>query len=85
MKIQTIAQEFEGLLNLKDKNIDYELYISAEQGVGFFPLNKNTAEAMKKIPFQSYETLLDNLMIISKDTESGQGYNLRRKSIFTDV
>lgn len=85
MTIQTIAQEFEELLKLKNKKISYELYICAEQGVGFFPLNKETSEAMKKIPFQNYETLLNNLMIISKDTELGQGYNLRRKSIFTDV
>ena len=85
MKIKNIAQEFERLLNLEDRYIKYDLYIDAEQGVGFFPLNKYTAKAMKKIPDTIYEPLLNKLLIISQDTEFGQGYNLKRESIFANV
>ena len=82
MKIQDIAQRFDRLLGIDEKYIDYSLHIDAEHGVGFFPLNELTKKAMNKIPNRNYEVILDELIIIAKDIEFGQGYNLRREQIF---
>ena len=82
MKIPDIAQRFDGLLEIDEKDMDYSLHIDAEHGVGFFPLNEFTKKAMSKIPDKNYEVVLNELTIIAKDIEFGQGYNLRREQIF---
>ena len=82
MKIPNIAKRFEKLLGIDEKDIDYSLHIDAEQGVGFFPLNKSTRTAMGKISDRNYEIVLNELTIIAKDIEFGQGYNFGREQIF---
>ena len=82
MNIQNIAKRFDRLLEIDEKEINYSLHIDAEHGVGFFPINESTIKAMSEISKGLYEIILDDLVTIAKDTEFGQGYNLRREQIF---
>lgn len=82
--IQKIAKKFEDALILNEHEMNYSFHIDYEQGVAIKPLNKETETAIRLLPRNFYDNILNNLNRIANDLEPGEGYNLKRYQIFAE-
>lgn len=65
--VERIVKKFDLLLvNQGVKNPSYDVCFCPEQGVGFFPKNKETTEAIMNISSNKYNLLLDGLLRFTK-------------------